>query len=120
SLFAVLAGARPRNKGERAVANFCSVTKIDNRALGPQIERDQLVRFGHTNRLRYSGQIFETAEIDRTLITGYANGGAGRAGHHVRAKAERFDDADYTIELRLGGIGVHYNQHKIRSLTSGY
>src|SRR4029077_8891167 len=118
SLFAVLDGAWPSDDGKRSIANLRAVAKIENRALRPQIERDQFVWLGHANRFRHARQVFEVAEVDRALIAGHANGGARRARHDVRAKTERLDNADNAVDLRFRGTGVHYNQHKIPNLTS--
>jgi len=57
-------------------------------------------------------------QIDRALITGDANGTTSCAGHDMGPKPERFHHPNGVFDLRLGGVGVHYNQHKEGALLT--
>src|SRR5205085_12408737 len=115
-LLAVFDRARTSNDREGAVADFGAVAKIDNRAVGTQIERDQFVRLGDADRFGNAGDIFELREIDRSLIAGDSDRGAVRAGHDMRAEPERLDNANHIIDLALPGAGVHYDEHGVKGV----
>src|SRR4029077_12869839 len=48
------------------------------------------------------------------LIAGDANRCPIRAGHDMRAKAERFDDADDVVDLALPSMCCHYDEHGVK------
>src|SRR5206468_328535 len=108
SLLAAFDGARPCNDGKRTVTDFCTA-KIDGGSFWPQIERSQLVRFGHTKRLGHAWQIFETTNVHRALIAGHANRRAGGARHRMRAQSERLDHAHHAVDFAFRRPGSHYD-----------
>src|SRR5262249_2098352 len=59
-------------------------------------------------------------EIHCALIASHADRGPVCAGHNVRAKTERFDDAHDVVDFGLARVGVHYNEHGRRLLTGNY
>src|SRR5207244_12986141 len=89
-LLAIFDRTRPGDNRKRAVADARAVAKVDNRAVWPQIERDQFVRLGDTDSFRNTGKMFKMREIDRTLIDGDSDRGSVRARHYVRMEANRF------------------------------
>ena len=101
----------PGDRGERTVSNL-GAADIHNRALLFQIERDQFVRFGYPNGFGHARQILEMLQTDDALVACDANGGAVGPGHDMSPQAERFDHADDSGDLTLGGVGIHDDEHR--------
>src|SRR5829696_8170497 len=74
-----------------------------------QIERDQFVRLADANCFRDSGQVLEVRRVNRTLISGDANGGASSAGHRVAFETQLLDDAQDSLDLAVGRVVFHYD-----------
>ena len=81
----------------------------DDGFLGPQIKRDQFIRFANANGLGDTRQVFKTRRIDRALVTGDTDGRAGSARHRVRLESKFSDDVTDIRNLLIGGVGCHYN-----------
>src|SRR5262249_35146102 len=71
----------------------------------------KLVRLRYPDRFGDAWKILEVTGVNRALISGYADRGSSRAGHRVRAEAERLDRPDDFLYLIGGRIGSHHNKH---------
>jgi hypothetical protein len=100
--------ARPGDNSEFTSADR-GIANSHYRLLRTQIERDQLVRFCDADDFRNSSQIFKAPPIDRTLVSGDANGGARCAGHRVWAQADRFDHVEHCVDVSRGRARFHYD-----------
>src|SRR5438105_8179478 len=77
--------------------------------LGSQIQTDKLVRLADTNRFRDTWQILKAGGIDRSRVTRDADGRARRTRHRVRLESEFLNDVTHMRNLRIRGVGFHYD-----------
>src|SRR5262249_30869828 len=110
----ILNRAWPGDDGEFAAADW-RVAHADDRLVGSQIERDQLVRLGDADDFRDPGQIFKTPAINRTFVASDTNGGTRGSGHRMRAETDCLNNFNHRIDLRCRGAGFHHNQHMVIS-----
>ena len=68
-----------------------------------------VVRVGDTR------QVFEARRIDCALVAGDPDGGAGGARHRVGFESQFGNDVTDVRNLRVGGVGFHYDQHDTKA-----
>src|SRR6266404_2222589 len=88
-----------------------SVADAHDTLLRTEIKRDQFVRLANAYSIGHARQVFETRRIDSSLVAGDADGGAGRARHRVRFESQFGNDFTDVRNLRVSGVGFHYDQH---------
>src|SRR3712207_872745 len=89
------------------------VADPDDRLLGAQVERDELVGLRHADGLGDAAQGLEARHVHRLVVAGDADGRARGAGHRVRAVAHLRDDALDLRYVAFGGVGLHDDKHGV-------
>src|SRR6185503_10298278 len=105
-----LNGAGPGNDGQLVAANR-SITNADDRLFPVHVESDEFVRLAYANGLRDSSEVLETRRINRAWIASKANRSSGDARHGMRLVPHLFDNTDNRLDLAVGRISFHYDQH---------
>ena len=87
------------------------VTDAHDCLLWTEVQRDQFVRLADANGVGDTRQVFKTRWIDCALVAGDPDGGAGGARHRVGFESQFGNDVTDVRNLRVGGVGFHYDQH---------
>ena len=114
----VLDRARPGDDRERPRADG-SLRERDDGVVAFHLAAGELVRLGDADRLLDARQHLEERLIDGAGVAGDADGRARRAGHDVRGQSLRLDDFDDPVDLRVGGVRLHDDEHVCTSAEFG-
>jgi hypothetical protein len=89
----------------------------NNSIFGVEIPRDQLVRFRNVNDPLHAPQFQYFAVIHIPVVTQHANGRSLAPRYRFRSETHFLNDPAYSVNIGLGGIVVHNNQHDNSSLS---
>ena len=112
--------ARPGNHRDTPAADF-DPADVDARALGADLARGELEAAQHGHHAVDSGDGLQMPEL-MLLAALLANAGHHRAldaADDVGAIVELLDHPDHGLNLRLGGAGLHYNDHSSAQSSVG-
>ena len=108
---AALHGAGAGDDGQLVAADG-RVADAHDRLLGAEVERDQLVGLGDADGLGHARHVLEVCGVDGAGVAGDADGRAARARHLVGAKPHVADDAHDRLDVALGRVRFHHNEHR--------
>jgi hypothetical protein len=112
-LVAGLHGARTGDQGEVVAADL-GAADVEDRRLAVLLLARQLVRLEDRDDLRHAGLAVELERADADLgvrVADRADEGHLLAAAGVRGAAHGFDPVDHRLDLILGCLGLHDDQH---------